>query len=319
MNKKTQKVSEFKIKSVFNSSLSVKAFDNSGEGDDPSNTGEVDFSKIIPEEHLEAFNKYKQGLIDKGVDIGTARSKDRFEKNKDKTFSKLLEEKGLTVDALDKYKTLASKETSMSKIFEAYGTEDFDEIAKLIANQEGGSQVEVAEREEELNRKLKDAQSEIEALKNGRSQKEKEVSTKYEELKKLTEQKVVNKELSSLAVSLGAYDATDVVTRVRDFVRLDTVDGELIPVVLDANGEKAFDSDGNAKTMEVLVKEFLDARPHLRKSTAKGGVGGNQSRKPNSPNLALGKFTVEQLNDPVFFQNNYAEIQKELSKRNLKI
>ena len=74
------------------------------------------------------------------------------------------------------------------------------------------------------------------------------------------------------------------------------------------------------KTIASLVEEFLDTRPHLRKSNAKGGAGaGGSSAKGVASKVIVGNFTKEQLSDPKFFQDNFVAITEAIKRGSIKI
>ena len=130
------------------------------------------------------------------------------------------------------------------------------------------------------------------------------------------ERTVVNSAIKNAAAEAGAYDPEDVLSRIKDQVKLVVENDDYIPVVVDEKGVKRFDSNGDPVTITLLVSSFLETRPHLRKSTLSGGAG---SKGGNGSQASTAKFTAEQLRDPAFFQKHYNEIMAEVKSGKLKL
>ena len=98
-------------------------------------------------------------------------------------------------------------------------------------------------------------------------------------------------------------------------------DGEdFIPVVVDSKGTRRYDSNGDPVTIATLVNEFLEKRPHLKKSEVKSGPGSSTTTtQPKPQGQSTGKFTKEQLRDPKFFQEHYKEIMDEVRNGRIKL
>jgi hypothetical protein len=297
----------------------IKAFDNTGVVDEPE-TGENDFSEdLIPEDKRESFNKFKQSLIDKGVDIGTARSKAKAEKNKGREIEEFFESKGLSKDQFEKRIGLLSKADAIDAILERYGTDDPEVALKMIEDieaEESTTEEEefTAEQEEAIKQakaELAKKQKELEALEREKG----EIATKASTYENLLKKRVVNSAIQAAAVEAGAYEAADVVERLSKYVTVKIVDGEAVPIIVDDEGIERFNNDAKPLSIQELVNEFLEARPHLRKATVKTGVGskGGQDR------VQIGEFTKEQLSDPKFVQDNYDAIMLAIKKGSIKL
>lgn len=302
---------------------SVFAFDGGGADDGPKAGEEFDIN-LIPEDQRDNFEKYKQNLINKGVNIGNARALERFDKMKGKEVENFLKENGITsIDEIKEAKALLSDKGSIEELKKVYGVDSLPEILEAIAaaEQEEMSEIERLQSEyEKVLAKNKDYEKEVTGLKTGLSAKEQKLKDERDAILAKLENRIINRSLSAIAVEKGAFDAEDIVDRLKKYIRLDEVDGDYVPVVVSADGTKDFDSDGNPKTLDTLVEEFLAKRPHLRKSDAKGGAGapGAGSGGSGAGKSVVGKFTQEQLADPKFFQDHFQEIQAELKKGNIK-
>ncbi len=87
----------------------------------------------------------------------------------------------------------------------------------------------------------------------------------------------VDRELVWAAASQHAINPAQVAQLLRDRVRLDR---SLDPIVVNANGDRAYDAYGRPVTVADAVRTFLEANPHLvRPSTtlAGGGSGGTDA------------------------------------------
>jgi len=321
MLKKVTTAAEYARRMELLRKLSIVAFDNPGEGagDDPSNTGDGFDESKLPEEMKESFKKFKQGLIDKGVNIGVAREKERFEKSKGAEVEEFLKEQGLSKDDIAKLKPYLGKEASINAILEAYGAEDIDDVVTAIktAEEEGMSELERARAEnQKYQRQISDLTSQINTLKESLTSEKTSKSDKEKKLMDFIEKTVVNSAIRSAAGEAGAYDAEDVLERVKSQVRLDVIDDDYVPVVVNEKGEKRFDANGDPITIQALVQDFLEKKPHLRKSNLRSGPGSSGGGKGG---VSTGSFTQEQLKDPKFFQEHYNEIMQEVRSGKLKI
>lgn len=318
MLKKTVSVSDFIRRAEVIKSLAIVAFDNPG-GPDEGKTGD-DFSEdMLPEEMKESFQKYKQYLIDKGVNIGIAREKEKAEKLKGSEVENFLKEQGISKEDIETLKPYLAKHKSFAKLYEAYGTEDIDEIVQAIeaAEQEGLSDIDKIKKElDKANSEKEDLKSQISALQKSLGDKDLTISEKEQKLTSFVEKTVVNSAIKQAAIEAGAYDPDDVLDRIKGQVKLEIEGEDYIPYVVDEKGVKRFDSNGDPVTIASLVNEFLEKRPHLRKSTLSGGAG---SKGGTGKQVSTAKFTAEQLKDPKFFQEHYKEIMAEVKSGNLKI
>ena len=61
---------------------------------------------MLPEEMKESFQKYKQSLIDKGVNIGVAREKEKAEKLKGSEVENFLKEQGISKEDIETLKQM---------------------------------------------------------------------------------------------------------------------------------------------------------------------------------------------------------------------
>lgn len=325
MHKKQFTVAQFICKRKFELLASVFAFDGGGAGDDPKPGEEFDIN-LIPEDQRDNFEKYKQNLINKGVNIGTARAAERFDKMKGKEVEAFLKEHEITdINEIKEAKALLADKGSIEELKKVYGVETLPEILEAIkaAEEEEMSEVDLLKADyEKVLAKNRDYEKEVLGLKTGVSKKETDLKNERDAILAKLENRIINRSLSTIAKEKGAYDADDIVDRLKKFIRLDEVDGDYVPVVIAADGTKDFDANGDAKTLDSLVEEFLAKRPHLRKSDAKGGAGsqgsGSGAGVGGTGSAVVGKFTKEQLADPKFFQEHFQEIQKELKNGNIK-
>lgn len=318
MLKKSLFVADFIRRAEVIKSLAIMAFDNPV-GPDEGKTGGEFAEDMLPEELKEPFSKYKQSLIDKGVNIGVAREKEKAEKSKGKEVDSFLQEQGISKDDIATLKPYLAKHKSFAKLYEAYGTEDIDEIVTAIeaAEAEGLSDVEKVQKElEKANATNADLNAKIVALQTSLTSKETSDSEKVTNLTSFIEGIVVNTAIKNAAGEAGAYDPEDVLSRIKSQVRMEVVENDFIPVVVDDKGVKRFDSNGDPVTIASLVNEFLEKRPHLRKSTLNGGAG--KSGGGDKP-VTVGVFTKEQLKDPKFFQEHYKEIQAAIAQGKVKL
>jgi 3-dehydroquinate dehydratase len=319
MLKKQTTVANFIRRQELLSKLAIVAFDNPGEGDDPSNTGDDFDESKLPEEMKESFKKFKQGLIDKGVNIGVAREKERFEKSKGSEVEEFLKEQGLSKDDIAKLKPYLGKGEAINKILESYGVENIDDVVTAIetAEREGMTELERYKSDNEKQKQtITDLTAQINTLKESLTSEKTSKSDKEKKLMDFIEKTVVNSAIRSAAIEAGAYDAEDVLERVKSQVRLDTVDDDYVPVVVNEKGEKRFDANGDPITIQSLVQDFLEKKPHLRKSNLQSGSGSSGGGKGG---VSTGTFTQEQLKDPKFFQEHYNEIMQEVRSGKLKL
>lgn len=318
MFKKYVSAAEFICRQEVIKSLAIVAFDNPGEPDG-GKTGDEFSEDMLPAEMKESFQKYKQSLIDKGVNIGVAREKEKAEKAGTNAVETFLQEQGISKDDIQTLKPYLAKHKSFSKLYEAYGTEDIDEIVHLIEEAEEKDLSEVDKLKKALDKSLSekdDLQSQISALQKSIVDKDTTISEKEQKLTAFIEKTVVNSSIKQAALDAGAYDADDVLSRLKTSVKVEAVDDDYIPFVVDDNGVKRFDSNGDPVTIAALVNEFLEKRPHLRKSTLNGGAGGTGG---TGKQVSTAKFTAEQLRDPNFFSAHYNEIMAEVRAGKLKI
>lgn len=300
------------------SKLAVVAFDNPGAGDDPSNTGEFDEGSI-PEELRESFKKFKQGLIDKGVNIGVAREKERNEKSQGSDLQDFLNQQGLSKEDIQSLKPFLGQSDSLAKLLEVYDAESLDDVVSSIeaAEREKLSEVERQKVDNQrLERTVADLNAQIATLKESLSTEKTSKSEREQGLRNYIERLVVNTAIRNAATEAGAYDPDDVLERVKAQVRLDEQDGDFIPVVVNQKGEKRFDANGDPVTIQSLVQDFLEKKPHLRKSNLQSGSGSNGG---SGESLSAGSFTQEQLKDPKFFQEHYNEIMAQVRSGKLKL
>ena len=220
---------------------------------------------------------------------------------------------------IETLKPYLAKHKSFAKLYEAYGTEDIDEIVQAIeaAEQEGLSDIDKIKKElDKANSEKEDLKSQISALQKSLGDKDLTISEKEQKLTSFVEKTVVNSTIKQAAIEAGAYDSDDVLDRIKGQVKLEIEGEDYIPYVVDEKGVKRFDSNGDPVTIASLVNEFLEKRPHLRKSTLSGGAG---SKGGTGKQVSTAKFTAEQLKDPKFFQEHYKEIMAEVKSGNLKI
>jgi hypothetical protein len=340
MNKKLTTVSAFlayeKAKELY-----LKAYDGEGQGDGDGHQtgdGEAEFSEdSIPENLRESFTKFKQTLIDKGVNIGTARSRESFEKGRSKRIEKFLEEEGYTLSDLKDMKKYLGQKDAMKEILEAYEVEDFGEVAKLVkqALQDDGNgggegdgnkpaQVNIEDNEDykKLKKANADFQAQIDSLRKSLEDQKSETKKHETALTDYISKHTIDNAIVNAAKEAGAYDPEDLLYRLRKSVELvKSEDGEdFIPVVVDSKGTRRYDSNGDPVTIATLVNEFLEKRPHLKKSEVKSGPGSSTTTtQPKPQGQSTGKFTKEQLRDPKFFQEHYQEIMDEVRNGRIKL
>ena len=340
MNKKSTTVSTFlayeKAKELY-----LKAYDGEGQGDGDGHKtgdGETEFSEdSIPENLRESFTKFKQTLIDKGVNIGTARSRESFEKGRNKRIEKFLEEEGYTLSDLKDMKKYLGQKEAMKEILEAYEVEDFGEVAKLVkqALQDEGNgggegegnkpaQFNIEDNEEYKKQKKANAdlQAQIDSLRKSLEDQKSETKKHETALTDYISKHTIDNAIVNAAKEAGAYDPEDLLYRLRKSVELvKSEDGEdFIPVVVDSKGTRRYDSNGDPVTIATLVNEFLEKRPHLKKSEVKSGPGSSTTTtQPKPQGQSTGKFTKEQLRDPKFFQEHYKEIMDEVRNGRIKL
>ena len=318
MLKNTTSVANFIRRAEVLKTLAITAFDNPG-GPDGGKTGDEFSEEMLPEEMRESFAKYKQTLIDKGVNIGTAREREKSEKMKGQEVEAFLKEQGISKTDIETLKPYLAKHKSFEKLYEVYGTNDIDEIVEAIeeAERAGLSEAELLKKDNAaFVQENNDLKAQISSLQKALSDKDSTQSEKEKKLLSFIERTVVNSAIKSAAVEAGAYDPDDVLSRIKDQVKLVVEDDDYIPVVVDEKGTKRFDSNGDPVTISSLVSSFLESRPHLRKSTLSGGAG---SKGGNGKPASTTKFTAEQLRDPAFFQSHYNEIMAEVKSGKLKI
>lgn len=320
--------------------LYLKAYEGEGQGDgdgQQTGDGEAEFSEdSIPENLRESFTKFKQNLIDKGVNIGTARSRESFEKGRSKRIEKFLEEEGYTLSDLKDMKKYLGQKDAMKEILEAYDVEDFGEVAKLVkqALQDDGNggegdgnnpaQFNIEDNEEykKLKKSNADFQAQIDTLRKSLEDQKSETKKHETALTDYISKHTIDNAIVNAAKEAGAYDPEDLLYRLRKSVELvKSEDGEdFIPVVVDSKGTRRYDSNGDPVTIANLVNEFLEKRPHLKKSEVKSGPGSSTTTtQPKPQGQSTGKFTKEQLRDPKFFQEHYMEIMDEVRNGRIKL
>lgn len=293
----------------------------SGEPDE-GGTGEFKIEDLIPEDQQDAFKKWQQGLIDKGVDIGVGRGKKAAEKLSTKAVDDFLKDQGLSkeeIESLKGLKGLSGKQDALKKIWDVYGTEDPDEIIRLIEEAEDAEKtdLELAQKEiEKLKTALGEKDKQFAALKKSHKTDLGDKSKREEHLLSHIQKLLITGAVEREATKLGAYDPADVYRAVKESLKLEEADGEFKTYVFDENGEKRFNSEGNPFGVGELVSEFLEARPHLRKSDFTGGAGG-AGKKP--PTGGAPTFTKEQMQDPDFFIKNKPAIMQAIKDGKFKV
>lgn len=297
------------------------AYEGSGAGDDP----ETDEFKIdvIPEEHRKSFEKFKQTLIDKGVDIGTGRARTKYEKEKSAEVENFLKEEGLSKEDIQTLKPLLANKASLKKLYEVYGTEDLEEIAQMIEAAEDAEKTELeklAGENAKLSKREKELLDQIDAIKNGKSTELTELSAAKQKAIDKLEKHLVENRLFEIAKENGAYSPEDIPAILKSQIRLEEVDGDYVPYVVNDKGYKRFDSNGNPVSIESIVVEYLEKKPHLVKSGFKPGHGSSSKETDKKTGQkTIGAFTADQLRDPKFFQDHQKEILEAVKQGKVKL
>lgn len=305
---------------------SDKGDKGSGAADGQKTGGEFDES-IIPEAHRKAFEKYQQSLIDKGVDIGIGRQKSVYEKSKGKEVDAFLKEQNLSKEDIEALKPILAKKGSLNKLFEAYQTEDLDEIVALISEAEKGELTEVERLQQELDEAAErevELMERLEALQQGFDEAGGKKTEREQKLFSSIENLLVANQLRQQAIRKNAFDPEDVVLGLKSMIKVvEGEDGSFSTQVLDPKkpDHPRLNKRGDLFTIEELVDEYLTARPHLRKSNLSGGAGssGGAGKKDQGESAKQSAFTKEQLKDPTFVQKNFAKIQEAIRKGEVSI
>lgn len=299
-----------------------KTIGEGGAGDDLNNTGDFDVN-LIPEDKRPAFDAFKQTLIDKGVNIGIARAKTSVDSKKDEILKEVLKNHGLTVEDLPKAKELLPLSETLKKVYETAKVETLEDLlTKLSTPQSEENDVQKltlklqqSEAEKSIvSKKTATLENQLQALQDKASNEKTELTAKQKKTLNALRKNLVTSRIQDAAIANNAYDPMDVVNGIGNLVDLVEDGDDYRVMVLDqANNGERFNSDGNPFTISDLVAEYLNKKPHLKKSSLPNGpdkrnFGKNNQTPPAGKDVKV--FTAEQLKDPKFFSENYNDIIK---------
>lgn len=291
----------------------------SGGSDGTGNTGVIENLTIeqVPD-------SVKQILIDKGVDIGFGRAKEKHEKDLPNTIeSTLKKELGISLKDKDAIKSLISKKDHISRLIEEAGTEDFDEIISRASKATVDKLTDVDRLNQELTKHkttLSSKEREFASLSESIKQKDEQYTKRESLLLSKINNLVVTDKLRLLAVENSVYDPEDVIERLGKLVKVkEDEDGSFTPVVMNAKGDIRYNDKGELFSLDAFVKEFLAERPHLKKAEVKPGTGTGRKRAEGGAGGAGGALTMEDLKNPATFVKNYKDVIDGVKSGKIKI
>lgn len=318
---------------------------NGGDAGDgqPNPTGGTPTGSVldfIPADKKADFDRMIQEQVDKGVNIGFARANEKWEaKEKADREKRAKEGQGAGTPAppasefspeeLEFLRPLAKKAGSLKKVFDVYGTNDPEEIAKILEEAELAELSEAEKKNRESEKRYEELQDSVKLTKKQLKEQQEEAAAKlaFKEkreaaLKRKLEDTIVTKAIKEAAQQANAYDPDDIIQGVKKFINLEETgedDSEYdytIQVVDDKKTPK-LKVDGTPYTIADMVEEYLVQRPHLRKSVVKSGTGSTPRQQGRSTPAGvagdvsfLNGVSLNDLADPQVFQKHSQDIQR---------